>query len=103
MVEMDQERARALFDNGAILLFLDVPIGTLFGIDYNCWRTAEKFKGVKCVPPGIHFVYFNSIDQRDTSSIGERKGFFYNFRAKEIVVKKWSSCGQLLTVQAESN
>jgi len=34
-----------LFEAGAIFLFFDIPKNTEFGIDYNCWRTGEKFKG----------------------------------------------------------
>ena len=49
---------QALFREGAILAFLGVPEGTEFGIDYNCWRVGHKFKGVKMIPPGIHFVYY---------------------------------------------
>lgn len=55
---MDQQTALKLFEEGATLFFLDVPIGTEFGIDFNSWNTGEKFKGVKMIPPGIHFVYY---------------------------------------------
>ena len=55
---MDQPTARHLFDEGAIFLFLDVPVGTEFGIDYNSWQVGAKFKGVKMIPPGIHFIYY---------------------------------------------
>ena len=56
--KMDQDTANQLFDAGAILVFLNVPTGTEFGIDYNSWEVGPKFKGVKMIPPGIHFVYY---------------------------------------------
>ena len=55
---MDQETARELFFRGATLLILDMPEGSEFGIDYNSWTTGPRFKGIKMIPPGIHFVYF---------------------------------------------
>ncbi len=85
---MDQETANKLFDAGAIFLFLDVPINTEFGIDYNSWKTGPNFRGVKMIPPGIHFIYFNATDKY--GNIGLRNGFFYNFKSKEMLVKKWN-------------
>lgn len=56
-----------MFREGAILAFLDVPEDTEFGIDYNCWRVGHKFKGVKMIPPGIHFVYYRYVAQNEFS------------------------------------
>ncbi len=55
---MDQRLANKLFEEGAFLFIHDLPIGTEFGIDLNTWKTGEKFKGVKMIPPGIHFVFY---------------------------------------------
>ena len=55
---MDPELACRLFEEGAFLVLLDVPEGTEFGIDYNCWNVGPKFKGVKMIPPGFHFVFY---------------------------------------------
>lgn len=79
--------ANDLFEAGALFIFLDVPLNTEFGIDYNCWRTGENFKGVKMIPPGIHFVYYNVTDKY--GNVGLRNGFFHDFKFKEIVAKKW--------------
>jgi len=54
----DQDVARQLFAEGAALVLLDVPERTEFGIDYNCWNVGPKFKGVKMIPPGFHFVFY---------------------------------------------
>lgn len=56
---MDQETANALFEQGACLLFLEAPPNLEFGIDYNAWTIGPLFKGVKMIPPGLHFVYFS--------------------------------------------
>ena len=56
--EMDPSVAKNLFDEGATLIFTGVPKGTEFGIDYNVWTVDYKFKGIKMIPPGVHFVYY---------------------------------------------
>lgn len=57
--EMDQQTANALFEKGACLLFLEAPPNLEFGIDYMAWTIGPLFKGVKMIPPGLHFVYFS--------------------------------------------
>jgi len=60
-VDISQEQAQWLFTEGAILVFLDLPAGSEFGMDYCCWEVGEQFKGVKMIPPGIHFVYYRFV------------------------------------------
>ena len=56
--EMDQEKARILFDQGAMFLLLNFPEGSEFGIDNYSWTVGPKFRGIKMIPPGIHFIYY---------------------------------------------
>ena len=58
---MDQEAAKQLFFEGAVLVLLDVPEGTEFGIDYTSWHVGPRFKGIKMIPPGFHFVFYRYI------------------------------------------
>lgn len=58
---MDQETARLMFEEGGTLVLLGMPYGTEFGIDMNSWNIAEKFKGVKMIPPGLHFIYYRFV------------------------------------------
>ena len=55
---MDPELARRLFAEGGVLVLLDVPERTEFGIDFNCWSVGPRFKGIKMIPPGLHLVYY---------------------------------------------
>ncbi|XP_071806634.1 protein AAR2 homolog [Asterias amurensis] len=87
--QMTQEIARKLFSEGATLIFLNVPLGTEFGIDYNTWNTAENFKGVKMIPPGVHFVYYSAVNVRDRST-APRMGFFHCFQKEEMMMLSWS-------------
>ncbi len=57
-MELGGELAKKLFTEGAALVLLDVPEKTEFGIDYNSWTVGPKFKGVKMIPPGFHFIYY---------------------------------------------
>jgi len=57
-LDMPPEVSLRLFQEGATFVFLDVPPGTEIGIDMESWNTGEKFKGIKMIPPGLHFVYF---------------------------------------------
>ena len=43
--------------NGGYFLAMNVPPGIEFGLDYQTWKIGEKFKGVKAIPPGVHYVH----------------------------------------------
>jgi len=87
---MDQERAKKLFDYGATFVFLDVPEGTEFGMDCNVWTVGPKFKGVKMIPPGLHFIHFSPVSRTSEGDVGHRSGFFFDFKAEEVVVRSWN-------------
>ncbi|KAJ3283799.1 a1-alpha2 repression [Borealophlyctis nickersoniae] len=85
---MDQATANALFEQCALLLFLDAPQNLEFGIDFNTWKTGPRFKGLKLIPPGLHFVYYSALSKFEQS--GVRTGFFKYFEPREIVIKQWN-------------
>ncbi|KAF6027201.1 hypothetical protein EB796_014491 [Bugula neritina] len=89
MAEMNQATAQHLFEAGAVLILLDVPYGTEIGINMNSWQAAENFKGIKMIPPGLHFIYFSSCSSE--GQLASRTGFFRYFREREVVVRKWNS------------
>lgn len=82
---MDQDLAQKLFCEGATLVFVNVPKGTEFGIDMKVWNTDEKFRGIKMIPPGIHFVHYSAVSK--TGEQAPRTGFFYNFKKGELVAR----------------
>lgn len=55
---IEQEIAKRLLVEGATLIFLNVPVGSKFGIDMKTWDTGEKFKGIKMIPPGLHMIHY---------------------------------------------
>ena len=57
---MDYQKAR----NMGSLLLLDAPSHMQFGIDNQEWQqTGPLFKGVKCIPPGAHYVHYALADE----------------------------------------
>ncbi|KAF1814748.1 hypothetical protein P152DRAFT_391246, partial [Eremomyces bilateralis CBS 781.70] len=79
---------------GSILLILNVPEGSLIGINLLSFTTTPRFHGIKHLPPGFHFV-FTSVS--NTQSI--RQGVWVEVPRSgsraisqygpHIILKKW--------------
>lgn len=74
---------------GATLVIENLPPGSEFGIDLNVFTVGEKFKGIKMIPPGVHFIYFSSCSDYDHKSLAPRSGFFKQFHEREVCVRRW--------------
>ncbi|XP_018333929.1 protein AAR2 homolog [Agrilus planipennis] len=98
---MDQNKARSLLREGAILVLLDVPEGTEMGIDLKVWNTEENFRGFKMIPPGLHFIFYSCVSK--TEDIAPRRGFFHNFKKSEFLVKKWNKGKEDLCLEEVDN
>nr|7PJH_A Chain A, Protein AAR2 homolog [Homo sapiens] len=90
-VQMDPELAKRLFFEGATVVILNMPKGTEFGIDYNSWEVGPKFRGVKMIPPGIHFLHYSSVDKANPKEVGPRMGFFLSLHQRGLTVLRWST------------
>ncbi|KYM94481.1 Uncharacterized protein C20orf4 like protein [Cyphomyrmex costatus] len=86
---MDQNVAQALLTQGATLVLLDVPMNTDIGIDIKSWKVGQNFKGIKLIPPGIHFVHYSAANK--FGELAPRVGFFHDFQKSEFLVKKWDN------------
>eukprot|EP00808_Paulinella_micropora_P001672 g19673.t1 len=86
-LEMDQTEAKSLVDQGSTLLCLDLPEGSEVGIDYASWTTGPLFKGIKMIPPGIHFFHFRtrskSKHEQGKAQLCSRVGFFANLQPQQ--------------------
>ncbi|XP_013200705.1 protein AAR2 homolog [Amyelois transitella] len=87
-MEMDQETAKKLLIEGGTFIFLGVPEETQFGIDMQCWNTDEDFRGIKMIPPGLHYIHFSGVS-KGTGDVSPRSGFMHYFSKKEFLVKMW--------------
>ncbi|XP_054718335.1 protein AAR2 homolog [Uloborus diversus] len=98
-LKMSPETARKLFDNGGALIVLNLPVGSVFGIDMKVYQVGDKFKGLKMIPPGLHFIYYSAVSKDGCTA--PRTGFFHFFSPKEIVIKKWDASNEdLSSIQA---
>jgi A1 cistron-splicing factor AAR2 len=70
------------------VLLLDLPLAALGGIDLLSFTTTPRFRGIKNVPPGLHFVFASS-----DAALSVRHGaWFYvspGSGAPQVFVKKW--------------
>lgn len=86
---MDQELAKRLLVEGATLVLLNVPTGTDFGVDMKSWNTGEKFKGVKMIPPGFHYIHYSAVNE--FGDLAPRVGFIHNFKKSEFLAMSWDA------------
>ena len=92
MAEMDPEVAKRLHAEGATLIVLDVPEGTEFGIDYFSWNVGPRFKGIKMIPPGLHFIYYSAVNRGGQSA--PRTGMFLYSKRQEVFVMRWDASSE---------
>ncbi|GLT57248.1 hypothetical protein SLA2020_302350 [Shorea laevis] len=97
---MDPETAMELVKHGATLLFLDVPQYTVVGIDTQVFSVGPNFKGIKMIPPGVHFVFYSS-SSRDGKEFSPIIGFFIDVSHSQVVVRKWNQQEERLVKVSE--
>ncbi|KAL1021589.1 hypothetical protein UPYG_G00015250 [Umbra pygmaea] len=102
--DMDPEVARSLFEEGATLVLLGVPEGTELGIDYKCWQVGPRFRGVKMIPPGLHFLHYSSFSAVGSGgTTGPRTGLFLTLKPREILMANWDPKEEDMDFSASEN
>ena len=103
-VSLSPDDARAAATSGASLLLLDVPPGTIVGIDHRSFIAGPNFKGVKMIPTtvrkgkgggggGAHFVATNATGKKGRENAAAGPTNFFFFHACEpgaVTVRRWS-------------
>lgn len=103
-VDMDPDVARRLFEEGATLVLLGIPQGTELGIDCKSWRVGPRFRGVKMIPPGLHFLHYSSVNSPSCGSeIGPKTGLFLTLKPREIILANWDPKEEDLDFTASKN
>lgn len=101
---MDPEVARGLFEEGATLVLLGVPEGTELGIDYKSWQVGPRFRGVKMIPPGLHFLHFSASNAKSMGGeIGPRMGLFLFLKPRDVILAHWDKKLEDLDFSATQN
>lgn len=82
------------------ILLLDLPANALAGIDLLSFTSTPRFKGVKNLPPGLHFVWAGTHQ-----SLALRHGaWFYvspGAGPPQVFVKKWSPANEDLLPETD--
>lgn len=87
---MDPDVALGLFEEGATLVLLDVPEGTELGLDYKTWGVGPRFRGIKMIPPGIHFLHYSpAYTTSESRELGPKRGVFLLLKPREILLAYW--------------
>eukprot|EP00195_Chlamydomonas_chlamydogama_P010479 CAMPEP_0202899088 /NCGR_PEP_ID=MMETSP1392-20130828/7417_1 /ASSEMBLY_ACC=CAM_ASM_000868 /TAXON_ID=225041 /ORGANISM="Chlamydomonas chlamydogama, Strain SAG 11-48b" /LENGTH=502 /DNA_ID=CAMNT_0049585185 /DNA_START=78 /DNA_END=1586 /DNA_ORIENTATION=+ len=98
-VDLDNDTATQLAQQGATVLMLGVPPGSGLGIDHQAFTAGPKFKGVKMLPPGTHFVSVRATNIASADAAGGMSpptGVFLHLAPKEVVVKSWDIATEAL-------
>ncbi|GAB7339412.1 hypothetical protein MBLNU457_6046t1 [Dothideomycetes sp. NU457] len=80
-------------------LLLDLPPQALGGIDLLAFTTTPRFRGVKNLPPGLHFIFAGS-----TSALSERHGIWFYIKPAsdtppDLVIHKWDPQTETLVTE----
>ncbi|SLM35459.1 A1 cistron-splicing factor, AAR2 [Lasallia pustulata] len=82
------------------ILLLDLPPTTLCGIDLLSFTTSPRFRGIKDLPPGFHFVFTGA-----TPSLSIRHGFWFHIPAHShpapLLVRKWDASREELVPETD--
>ncbi|KAK7608960.1 AAR2 domain-containing protein [Phyllosticta paracitricarpa] len=87
--------------NKACVLLLNLPPGALGGINLLSFTTTDRFKGVKELPSGWHFVFTSS-----TSSLSVRHGAWFRVNntpgsPPQVFIKKWDAAAEELVAETD--
>uniref|UniRef100_A0A383WLT7 AAR2 splicing factor homolog n=1 Tax=Tetradesmus obliquus TaxID=3088 RepID=A0A383WLT7_TETOB len=86
-VQLDPDTARKLASHGATILLLDVPLGMPVGIDQQVFLTGPKFRGIKMLPPGVHFLSYQAIAKDGTPA--PPVSSLLALQQQQVLVRRW--------------
>ncbi|KAF1953659.1 hypothetical protein CC80DRAFT_551294 [Byssothecium circinans] len=84
------------------VLLLDLPPTALGGIDLLSFTTTPRFRGVKNVPPGLHFIFAAS----DASLAVRHGAWFYvspGAGSPQVFIKRWDSRNEDLVAETSGS
>ena len=65
------------------------------------FQTGQKFKGLKMVPPGLHFLSFCQLSQ--TGQLASYTGRFLSLAEGQVVVMRWDAAVEALIDLADND
>jgi A1 cistron-splicing factor AAR2 len=90
-LDISPDDARRLAQSGATVLMLNLPPSCVVGVDHQAFHAGPRFKGIKMIPPGIHFFSCRQIASSgsEPSGAGCPVGFFSNLLPGQVLVKTY--------------
>lgn len=81
----------------ASVLLLDLPPGALAGINLLSFTTTPRFRGVKDLPPGLHFVFTGS-----STAFSVRHGIWFRVQDRhELTITRWQQPDEVLAIETD--
>jgi A1 cistron-splicing factor AAR2 len=80
------------FAEGACVVLEDVPKGSQVALDLTEYTTAERFRGWKMVPPGLHFLAHSAGGSGSEARVGE----FMRAEPGGTFVRHWDTFNEAL-------
>ena len=87
--------------NTPALLLLDLPPSALAGIDLLAFTVTPRFRGVKDLPPGLHFAFAGT-----STAFSERHGLWFRVPSgtpdgPPLFVTKWKAATEMLEAEVD--
>lgn len=99
-------------EENSCLIVLDLPPAALCGIDLLSFTTTPQYKGIRSIPPGIHFVFVSPstelairhgawfwLDHDDHSSISSKN----SIATPQLSVKRWDTPSETLVEETDDD
>lgn len=65
-------------------------MGTDIGVDMATFTVGPKFRGIKLIPPGLHFLHWAARSQK-SGAVGTKSGFFFRSYPGSVLVAYWDA------------
>eukprot|EP01051_Picozoa_sp_SAG22_P006372 SAG22_NODE_415_length_10814_cov_10.762109_4_plen_601_part_00 len=86
---LSQEELLQLSEQTGTLLLLDVPEGTIVGLDFTSYTVGPSFRGIKLIPPGLHLVHHCARDNKTGETSAIKGGFFVWIEPRAVECRRW--------------
>lgn len=87
-------------ERSSAVLLLDLPASSLAGIDLLSFTTSPRFRGVKNLPPGYHFIFTGASD-----AFSVRHGLWFTVEANsdpQLWISRWHSESDALVTELDT-
>lgn len=79
------------------VLLLDLPPQALAGIDLLSFTTTPRFRGVRDLPPGLHFVFTGS-----STAFSLRHGIWFRVHdPHQLTITRWQQPDEILAIETD--